>query len=406
LVFIIVVGGYLACKTGWVGYDLPSGYFPFGLNGILAGSAVVFFSYIGFDTVTSTAEEVKNPQRDLPLGIGIALLICCILYMLLSVVIVGLVPYYSLNPDTPISSAFGDSGMQWAAYILTTGAITALCASLLGSLLAQPRIFMAMARDGLLPAFFSEISPRTQVPVKSTIAIGVLAAALAFFMDVAQLSEMVSVGTLMAFTAVAVCVLVLRYVPPDGVPLSSSSQTLSDTDESRAETENFLVDAIESSDSPLLGNETARDEKYFGKRRKIAAWSIALVCIGVLGLASAASAERLPSFPRFTICGVSAVILLGSLITLGYIDEDEERHNFGHKGGFLCPFVPYLPVLCILINTYLIINIGAGTWIRVLIWLLIGSMIYIFYGRSHSLLNNAVYVPTMTCTRKTTDHLA
>ncbi|EFH38741.1 hypothetical protein ARALYDRAFT_920658 [Arabidopsis lyrata subsp. lyrata] len=131
-----------------------------------------------------------------------------------------------------------------------------------------------------------------------------------------------------------------------------------DTDESGAETENFLVDAIESSDSPLLGNETARDEKYFGKRRKIASWSIALVCIGVLGLASAASAERLPSFPRFTICGVSAVILLGSLITLGYIDEDEERHNFGHKGGFLCPFVPYLPVLCILINTYLIINIG------------------------------------------------
>ncbi|CAA7041047.1 unnamed protein product [Microthlaspi erraticum] len=406
LVFIIVVGGYLAFKTGWVGYDLPSGYFPFGLNGILAGSAVVFFSYIGFDTVTSTAEEVKNPQRDLPLGIGIALLICCILYMLLSVVIVGLVPYYSLNPDTPISSAFGDSGMQWAAYILTTGAITALFASLLGSLLAQPRIFMAMARDGLLPAFFSEISPRTQVPVKSTIAIGVLAAALAFFMDVSQLSEMVSVGTLMAFTAVAACVLVLRYVPPEGVPLPSSSQAWTDTDERRAETEN-LVNAVESSDSPLLGDETARDERYFGKRRKIAAWSIALVCIGVLGLASAASAERLPSFPRFTICGVSAAILLGSLITLGCIDEDDERHNFGHKGGFLCPFVPYLPVLCILINTYLIINIGrAGTWIRVLIWLLIGSMIYLFYGRSHSLLNNTSYVPTPSCTEKTTDHLA
>ncbi|KAJ0237152.1 Cationic amino acid transporter 4 [Hirschfeldia incana] len=393
LVFIIVVGGYTAFKTGWVGYDLSSGYFPFGLNGILAGAAVVFFSYIGFDTVTSAAEEVKNPQRDLPLGIGIALLICCILYMLLSVVIVGLVPYYTLDPDTPISSAFGDSGMQWAAYILTTGAITALCASLLGSLLAQPRIFMAMARDGLLPAFFAEIDPRTQVPVKNTIVIGVLAASLAFFMDVSQLSEMVSVGTLMAFTAVAICVLVLRYVPPNGVPLPSSSQS-----------ENIHGDAIESSYSPLLGDVTARDEKYFGKRRKIAAWSIVLVCIGVLGLSSAASAEHLPSFPRFTMCGVSAAILLGSLVTLGCIDEDDERHNFGHQGGFLCPFVPYLPVLCILINTYLIINIGVGTWIRVLIWLLVGSMIYLFYGRSHSLLNNAGYVST-TCTGKTTDHI-
>ncbi|KAF3606003.1 hypothetical protein DY000_02051557 [Brassica cretica] len=338
LVFIIVVGGYTAFKTGWVGYDLSSGFFPFGLKGILAGAAVVFFSYIGFDTVTSTAEELLN-----------------FLVIATTVVIVGLVPYYTLDPDTPISSAFGDSGMQWAAYILTTGAITALCASLLGSLLAQPRIFMAMARDGLLPAFFAEIDPRTQVPVKNTIVIGVLAASLAFFMDVSQLSEMVSVGTLMAFTSVAVCVLVLRYVPPYGVPLPSSSQTWIDKNESRLQTERFLVDATESSDSPLLG---ARDEKYFGKRRKIAAWSIVLVCIGVLGLSSAASAERLPSLPRFTMCGVSAAILLGSLITLGCIDEDDERHNFGHQGGFLCPFVPYLPVLCILINTYLIINIG------------------------------------------------
>ncbi|XP_010525000.1 PREDICTED: cationic amino acid transporter 4, vacuolar [Tarenaya hassleriana] len=394
LVFIIMVGGYLAFKTGWVGYDLPNGYFPFGLNGILAGSAVVFFSYIGFDTVTSTAEEVKNPQRDLPLGIGIALLICCVLYMLLSVVIVGLVPYYALNPDTPISSAFGDSGMQWAAYILTTGAITALCASLLGSLLAQPRIFMAMSRDGLLPAFFSEISPRTQVPVKSTITIGALAAALAFLMDVSQLSEMVSVGTLMAFTAVAVCVLVLRYVPPDEVPLLSSSQYSIDSDDCRVENQDFLADdGVESSESPLLEDKTAPDEKNKEKRRKIATWSIALVCIGVLGLTSAASAERLPSFPRFTICAVGAAILLCSLIILVYIDEDDARHNFGHTGGFLCPFVPYLPVLCILINTYLIINVGAGTWIRVLIWLLIGAMIYLFYGRKHSLLSSAVYVP-------------
>ncbi|XP_057998426.1 cationic amino acid transporter 4, vacuolar isoform X2 [Hevea brasiliensis] len=222
MLFIIIAGGYLAFKTGWIGYELPSGYFPLGLNGMLAGSAVVFFSFIGFDVVASTAEEVKNPQRDLPLGIGIALSICCILYMLVSVVIVGLVPYFALDPDTPISSAFASHGMQWAVYIITTGAVTALCASLMGSLLPQPRMFMAMARDGLLPSFFSDINEQTQVPVKSTIAIGFLAAALAFFMDVSQLAGMVSVGTLLAFTAVAVSVLILRYVPPDEVPLPSS----------------------------------------------------------------------------------------------------------------------------------------------------------------------------------------
>ncbi|KAL3344274.1 hypothetical protein AABB24_023618 [Solanum stoloniferum] len=114
LVFIIFAGAYLGCKTGWPGYEVSSGYFSFGVNGLLAGSATVFFSYIGFDIVASTAEEVKNPQRDMPLGIGFAVSICVILYMLVSAVIVGLVPYYALDPDTPISSAFAGYGMAWA----------------------------------------------------------------------------------------------------------------------------------------------------------------------------------------------------------------------------------------------------------------------------------------------------
>ncbi|CAK9166564.1 unnamed protein product [Ilex paraguariensis] len=115
MIFVIVAGGYLGFKTGWPGYELPTGYFPFGVDGMLAGASTVFFAYIGFDSVASTAEEVKNPQRDLPLGIGSALSICCTLYMLVSAVIVGLVPYYALDPDTPISSAFASHGVQWAA---------------------------------------------------------------------------------------------------------------------------------------------------------------------------------------------------------------------------------------------------------------------------------------------------
>ncbi|GAV84279.1 LOW QUALITY PROTEIN: AA_permease_2 domain-containing protein, partial [Cephalotus follicularis] len=136
LLFIITAGGYLAFKIGWIGYELPSGYFPFGVNGMLAGSGVVFFSYIGFDSVTSTAEEVKNPHEDMPLGTGIAS-IFYVLYMLVSAVIVGLVPYYALHPDTPIFTAFSTCAMQWPVYILTTGAVTAPCASMMGLILAQ-----------------------------------------------------------------------------------------------------------------------------------------------------------------------------------------------------------------------------------------------------------------------------
>ncbi|KAK3140284.1 hypothetical protein QOZ80_5AG0398660 [Eleusine coracana subsp. coracana] len=224
MLFVIIAGSYIGFQTGWVGYKVAGGFFPYGMNGMLAGSATVFFAYIGFDSVASTAEEVKNPQRDLPLGIATALSICCSLYMLVSVVIVGLVPYFAMDPDTPISSAFARHGMHWAMYVVTTGAVLALCSTLMGSILPQPRILMAMARDGLLPSFFCDVNKKTQVPVKSTIVTGICAATLAFFMDVSQLAGMVSVGTLLAFTIVAVSILILRYVPPDEVPLPSSLQ--------------------------------------------------------------------------------------------------------------------------------------------------------------------------------------
>ncbi|KAJ9693743.1 hypothetical protein PVL29_009615 [Vitis rotundifolia] len=361
MVFIIIAGGYLGFKTGWVGYELRSGYFPFGANGMLAGSAIVFFSYIGFDSVTSTAEEVKNPQKDLPLGIGLALAICCILYMLVSVVIVGLVPFYELNADTPISSAFSSYGMKWAAYTITTGAVTALVATLMGSILPQ-----------------------------------------------------VSVGTLLAFTMVACSVLILRYVPPDEVPLTPSHQESIDTvslqhssSNQKIDEENSKVCAGPSNEitRPLIAKEGASadpvvknvaQDRYVideNMRRKIAGWTIMLTCVGVVLLTSSASYVSLPSFPRYICCGIGGALLLSGLIVLTCIDQDDARHNFGHSGGFICPFVPLLPIACILINVYLLVNLGSATWTRVSIWLVIGVLVYGFYGRRHSSLQDAVYVP-------------
>ncbi|XP_015064980.1 cationic amino acid transporter 4, vacuolar-like isoform X2 [Solanum pennellii] len=382
LVFIILAGAYLGCKTGWPGYEVSSGYFSFGVNGLLAGSATVFFSYIGFDIVASTAEEVKNPQRDMPLGIGIAVSICVILYMLVSAVIVGLVPYYALDPDTPISSAFAGYGMEWAVYIITAGAVTALCASLIGAIIPQPRILMAMARDGLLPSFFSDISRHTQVPVKGTIATGIFIAILAFFMDVSQLAGMVSVGTLLSFTIVALSILILRYVPPDELPFLPSDQQLN-VGRHRDAFETYVAGR------PLLQN-VAQDKL---RRRKVAAWSITMVCFGVLVVVAAISTEGLSSILCFILSGIGGMLVICCLTVLNSIDQAGTKESFTKPGGFMCPFVPFLPVASVLINTYLLLNIGAQTWIRVLIWLGVGVIIYIFYGRGHSLLFDDVRRP-------------
>ncbi|KAJ3674784.1 hypothetical protein LUZ60_005400 [Juncus effusus] len=408
LLFVIIAGSYVGFKTGWVGYSVGTGYFPFGVNGMLAGSATVFFAYIGFDTVASTAEEVKNPQRDLPWGIGTSLTICCTLYMLVSIVIVGLVPYFAMDPDTPISSAFAKHGMPWAMYIVTTGAVLALCSTLMGSILPQPRILMAMARDGLLPACFSEVNRKTQVPVKSTILTGFGAAFLAFCMDVSQLAGMVSVGTLLAFTMVAVSILILRYVPPNEVPLPASLQESIDSvslffknqenDEEKGKNfkkDSSFVGTSQENDEisiPLI-KQLNQDKINEEKRRKLASKSIVSVVIGVLILTSSASATFLSNLTQYIGCFIGGLIFLAGLGVLCWIDQDDGRHSFGHTGGFICPFVPILPIMCILINTYLLINLGAGTWARVSVWLLMGVFVYIFYGRRNSSLKNVVYVP-------------
>ncbi|KAF8049092.1 hypothetical protein N665_2295s0002 [Sinapis alba] len=407
LLFVIVAGSYLGFKTGWAGYELPTGFFPFGVDGMFAGSATVFFAFIGFDSLASTAEEVKNPQRDLPIGIGLALFLCCSLYMMVSIVIVGLVPYYAMDPDTPISSAFASHDMQWAVYLITLGAVMALCSALMGSLLPQPRILMAMARDGLLPSLFSDVNRRTQVPVKASVATGFCAATLSFFLDVSQLAGMVSVGTLLAFTMVAISVLILRYVPPDELPLSASLQDRIDSVSfisGETKSSAHVGTSNNSTKQPLIGENDAsvmEKQEALGfwvlseeNRRKVAGWSIMFTCIGAFLLSYSASSLNFPGVIRYPLCGIGGSLLLVGLIALSSIDQDDARHTFGHSGGFICPLVPLLPIICILINMYLLVNLGSATWARVSVWLVIGVLVYAFYGRKHSSLANAVYVTT------------
>jgi len=225
---------------------------------------------------------------------------------------------------------------------------------------------------------------------------------------------MVSVGTLLAFTMVAISVLILRYVPPEEVPVPSSLQASIDSVSLLYSSSSSPEDVEGHNPKDSITSGTESTKLLIGKvdeavvhplipklaacmlnenRRKIAGWTIMLTCVGVLLLAGSASCVGLSSFFRFTVCGLGGVLLLSGLVVLTSIDQDDARHSFGHTGGFICPFVPLLPIACILINVYLLINLGASTWTRVSIWLLVGVLVYTFYGRTHSSLRDAVYVP-------------
>ena len=182
--------------------------------GVLAGASIVFFAYIGFDAVSCSAEETRNPARDLPIGIIGSLLISTILYILVSLVIVGLVKYQDIDSDAPISTAFNDIGLHWAAVIVSLGAIAGLTSVLLVNLMGQPRILLAMARDGLLPSWIGHIHPVFKTPYKATLITGIFVSLLSSLIPLSILVEVVSMGTLSAFIFVNIGIIVLRQTSP------------------------------------------------------------------------------------------------------------------------------------------------------------------------------------------------
>ncbi|MFD0688794.1 amino acid permease [Actinomadura fibrosa] len=187
----------------------------YGWLGIFAAVAVVFFAYIGFDIVATAAEEAKRPQRDLPIGLIGSLLITAVLYAAVSLVVAGMQNYKRLSSDAPLAEAFKAVGHPAFATVISIGAVAGLTTVVLILLLGQSRVFFAMSRDGLLPAWLAAVHPRFGTPYRSTVIMGVIVAALAGFIPLAKLAELVNIGTLFAFLVVSVGVLVLRRTRPD-----------------------------------------------------------------------------------------------------------------------------------------------------------------------------------------------
>jgi APA family basic amino acid/polyamine antiporter len=230
VLFVIAVGSFFIDPANWRPFA------PFGYGGIsffghtvwgqtapdgtalgmLAGAAMIFFAYIGFDSVSTHAEEARVPQRDVPVGIISSLVISTVLYIAVSVVLTGMVPRERIDINAPVSNAFAQAGLPWAQFIISIGAVAGITSVLLVMMLSQPRVLLAMARDGLVPTgFFGDIHEKFRTPWKSTILTGVFVALMAALLPLRVLAELVNIGTLLAFVIVCAAVLIMRVTHPD-----------------------------------------------------------------------------------------------------------------------------------------------------------------------------------------------
>ena len=209
LLFFIVVGAFYVKPENW------SPFLPNGLSGVWTGASLIFFAFIGFDAISTAAEECRNPGRDMPIGIIGSLLVSTVLYVATAMVLTGVSPWNELGVADPLADVFARLGLDWAAGIVAFGAVVSMTAVLLVFQLGQPRIFFSMSRDGLLPPYFARVHPKYRTPHLTTIWTGVAVAAIAAVANINEIVELTNIGTLFAFVLVCAGVIILRYTDPD-----------------------------------------------------------------------------------------------------------------------------------------------------------------------------------------------
>ncbi|CAD6215850.1 GSCOCG00000666001-RA-CDS [Cotesia congregata] len=345
------------------------GFMPFGISGVMIGAAKCFYGFVGFDAVAATGEEAKNPQKTIPLAIVISLAVIFAAYFSISTVLTMMWPYYLQDSEAPLPYAFQQIGWSSIKWIVNLGAVSALCTNLLGSMFPLPRILYAMASDGVMFKFLSKIHDKTRTPICGTLVSGVFIGLMTLMFDLEQLIDMMSIGTLLAYTIVAISVLVLRYQKTtQGVKISINSIS-----EQRSTPLEYFKQIFN------VDNQTVTSD--FSS--EIASW-------GIVVFASAAFMFSLIlNSVHFDDSAINiflyVVLIIISIIIVVTVFAISRQPIDPIKLAFKVPLVPFAPCLSIFINLFLMLQLDVFTWIRFAVWMVIGFCIYFFYGIKHSL---------------------
>ncbi|KOC63248.1 Cationic amino acid transporter 3 [Habropoda laboriosa] len=379
ILIIIVAGSIKADPANWrisaeqipesVTHAGSGGFMPFGINGVMAGAARCFYGFVGFDAVATTGEEAKNPQRNIPIAIVVSLVIILMAYFSISTVLTMMWPYYDQNADAPFPYVFEQIGWPTIKWIVNIGAAFALCTSMLGAMFPLPRILYAMGSDGVIFKRLASIHPKTMTPIFGTVVSGLLTGIMTLLFNLQQLIEMMSIGTLLAYTIVAISVLILRYQGKEYTSNMQSVTTMSGYELTPLKILKQILNLQNQKEITEMSN-------------KVANYSIAILCIVTFVIALFVNYVGAGAFGNNVIESVILILLVNILLLNIIVIARQPVQKIDL--AFKVPLVPFLPCCSIFINLYLMLQLDGFTWIRFSVWMLIGFAIYFLYGISHS----------------------
>lgn len=389
VIFIVVAGFFYIDTANWTE---GKGFFPYGASGVLSGAATCFYAYVGFDIIATTGAESKNAPKSIPVAIVVSLVVIFVCYFGVSAVVTLMVPFDQLDKLSPIPNAFVQRGFPLAKYIIGVGAVCGLSSSLLGSQFPLPRIIYAMASDGLFFKSFASVNPRTEVPVVATVYPGVLTAVIALLFDLSELVEMMSIGTLLAYTLVSLCVLILRYQPD--VPEAPAMHQLylvgqeHDADEDLSLCEDTLdewdyelfaklkmhnLEAVDNYMDNLVLLQNKSRPGPTAESFRLVNWAVILLFVSFIGFCTAV-VYGLDALQRRSYVMIMFLVIFGILSVFAIIVICLQPQNT-KEISFKAPFVPALPILAVFFNVFLMLKLSRLTWIRFGIWMGLGLYI-------------------------------